>query len=338
MLLVDGEPVLSSSAGAGGSGRELVVALAGSPTLRDAADRLKALPERRISAEEDGAKRHVYVFQREYATVDPARVELVGTDEVTTCVGVVVRNNKTGMTSVSHLDFPRIVEGGLKQMLELLGDDSEPFDVHLIGGFDDASTKVVHSSGKKHIKQEGYSYPLCCKIVEVLHKSHRQFHLRSFCVLENNTTTDSFGNARPVVGGFVVETSSGVVTPACFDMNSRCPDEVVRRIRVSVSSYDPVWQGKLLETYDTQSDVFQIAPACWMPNWSDIASSLNQLSDSEVLLQCSTSPAAEPPHFVENERRIWKYLINNPDWEETFPKYKPRVFHRTSDGSWSRYS
>jgi len=135
-----------------------------------------------------------------------------------------------------------------------------------------------------------------------------------------------------------VQTSSGVVTPASFDMNSRCPDEVVRRIRVSVCSYDPTWLGRLLETYDTQCDVFRIAPACWMPDWADIASSLNQLSDSEVLMQCSTSPAAEPPHFVENERRIWKYLINNPDWGETFPKHKPRIFHRTSDGSWSRYS
>ncbi|XP_025810911.1 protein N-terminal asparagine amidohydrolase isoform X2 [Panicum hallii] len=289
MLLVDGEPVLSTSAAAasrtGAVGVELVAALAGHPGLRDAADRLKATSETRISAGREGAPRHVYVFQREYATVDPARVE-----------------------------------------------------VHLIGGFSDASTKVVRSSGKKHIKQEGYSYPLCCKIVEVLHKSQQQFHLRSFCVLENNTTTDSLGNTLPVIGGFVVQTTSGVVTPASFDMNSRCPDEVVRRIRVSVCSYDPTWQGRLLETYDTQCDVFRIAPACWMPNWADIASSLNQLSDSEVLMQCSTSPAAEPPHFVENERRIWKYLINNPDWEETFPKHKPRVFHRTSDGSWSRYS
>ncbi|WVZ79384.1 hypothetical protein U9M48_026965 [Paspalum notatum var. saurae] len=388
MLLVDGDLVLSSSGGAsrtGSSGRELVAALLGNPGLRDAADRLKATPERRISAGQEGAPRHVYVFQREYATVDPARVEvrcvewrpgfrgsieqswgirgssspglwviesvqrgrgpgvlmeleLVGTDEATTCIGVVIRNNKTGMTSVSHMDFPKIVEGGLKQMLELLGDDSAPFDVHLIGGFADGPTKVVRSSGKKHTKQEGYSYPLCCEIVEVLHKSQQQFHLRSFCVLENNTKTDSFGNALPVIGGFVVETSSGIVTPASFDMNSRCPDEVVRRIRVSVCSYDPTWQGRLLETYDTQRDVFRIAPACWMPDWADIACSLNQLSDSEVLLQCSTSPAAEPPHFVENERRIWKYLIDNPDWEETFPKHKARVFHRTSGGSWSRYS
>jgi hypothetical protein len=27
------------------------------------------------------------------------------------------------------MDFPKIVEGGIKQMLELLGDDNAPFDV-----------------------------------------------------------------------------------------------------------------------------------------------------------------------------------------------------------------
>ena len=108
MLLVDGEPVLCSSAGAasrtvrtlpalssssardsvslilrrpvcllqGAVGMELVAALAAHPGLRDAADRLKAAPETRISAGREGAPRHVYVFQREYATVDPARVEV----------------------------------------------------------------------------------------------------------------------------------------------------------------------------------------------------------------------------------------------------------------------
>jgi hypothetical protein len=33
---------------------------------------------------------------------------------------------------------------------------------------------------------------------------------------------------------FQVETSTGLVTPACFDRTSRCPDEIVRRIRVTV--------------------------------------------------------------------------------------------------------
>uniref|UniRef100_A0A0E0LDJ8 Protein N-terminal asparagine amidohydrolase n=1 Tax=Oryza punctata TaxID=4537 RepID=A0A0E0LDJ8_ORYPU len=294
MLLVNGEPVSASptsgSSRGGSGGRELVAALMGNPGLLAASERLRAEPERRISSgpeEEEAARRHVYVFQREFATVDPARVELVGTDEVTTCVGVVIRNNKTGMTSISHMDFPKIVEGGLKQMLYILPEGStanrKGIPTHYVAG-----------------------YLRCC--------------------------------ISPGSNSIFVETSSGAVSPASFEMNSRCPDEIVRRIRVSVSSYDPNWQGRLLETYDTHSDAFQIAPACWMPDWAEIASSLNQLSDSEVLLQCSTSPAAEPPHFVENERRIWRYLIENPYWQDTFPKYKPRVFHRTSDGRWSRYS
>jgi protein N-terminal asparagine amidohydrolase len=71
-----------------------------------------------------------------------------------------------------------------------------------------------------------------------------------------------------------MHTSSGLVTPASFDMASRCPDEIVRRIRVSVSSYDPNWKGKLLETYDTHADIFQIAPTCWYLSYIFLSISL----------------------------------------------------------------
>ncbi|KAK7854802.1 hypothetical protein CFP56_030626 [Quercus suber] len=57
--------------------------------------------------------------------------------------------------------------------------------------------------------------------------------------------------------------STGLVTPACFDRTSRCPDEIVRRIRVTASYEDPSWSGMLLETYDTQTDQFRIASYCW---------------------------------------------------------------------------
>ena len=55
-----------------------MAALLESPGIRHAVDRLKVAPERRISAGQEGAPKHVYVFQREYATVDPARVEVRG--------------------------------------------------------------------------------------------------------------------------------------------------------------------------------------------------------------------------------------------------------------------
>ena len=46
-----------------------MAALLESPRIRDA---------RRISAGQEAASRHVYVFQREYAMVDPVRVEVRG--------------------------------------------------------------------------------------------------------------------------------------------------------------------------------------------------------------------------------------------------------------------
>jgi Protein N-terminal asparagine amidohydrolase len=48
--------------------------------------------------------------------------------------------------------------------------------------------------------------------------------------------------------------------------------------------------------------------------WSENAFSEDQLSDEEFLLQCSTSPFAEPPHFVQCQRRLvadFKILCNN---------------------------
>lgn len=60
-----------------------------------------------------------------------------------------------------------------------------------------------------------------------------------------------------------VETSSGSISPASFDRTSRCPDEVVRRIRVTAAFEDPNWNGKLLDTYDTSTDQFVIAPCAW---------------------------------------------------------------------------
>lgn len=69
---------------------------------------------------------------------------MVGTDEATTCVGIVIRNQNSGMTSVAHLDSPDVVDIGLAQMLAFVVNQSSDvmLDVHLIGGFDDASPEV----------------------------------------------------------------------------------------------------------------------------------------------------------------------------------------------------
>lgn len=54
------------------------------------------------------------------------------------------------------------------------------------------------------MKYEGYSFPLCDKIVETLEKSNRKFEIQTLHILGNNTRQDSEGNAYPIFSGFVV--------------------------------------------------------------------------------------------------------------------------------------
>jgi Protein N-terminal asparagine amidohydrolase len=60
-----------------------------------------------------------------------------------------------------------------------------------------------------------------------------------------------------------VETRTGLVLPACFENLARSPDEIVRRILVSVSSYNLNIQGKILDIYDTRRDIFTIPCVKW---------------------------------------------------------------------------
>ncbi|KAL2330895.1 hypothetical protein Fmac_018476 [Flemingia macrophylla] len=341
MIFVGGLPFSSSSSQPGGN--DILLALLENPILLSASSSLKANLEREFSMSDESSperSKWVYIFQQEYATVDPALVDFVGTDEATTCVGLVIRNPKNGMTSVAHLDSPKIVETGVSQMLSSLVDNSleTEFDVHLIGGFEDVS--LQHANGgtvsERHVDSDGYSFPLCSKIVHTLWSREEKFNIRTICVLGHNTRRDSDGNTYPLFNGFVVETTTGIIVPAIFDRTSRCPDEIIRRIRVSASYEDANWNGKLLETYDCDTDCFIIAPCRWTIRQYHIALSLLKYSDSEILRICSTSPTAEAPDFVDNLKRQWNYLIEHPHWAETFPKKQPRVFSRSSDGRWRR--
>ncbi|KAK3010859.1 hypothetical protein RJ639_012965 [Escallonia herrerae] len=328
---------------------DMLGALMEHPILVSSSHSFRDIPEGKFSVREESSlersteSRSVYVFQREYATVDPALVEFVGTDEATTCVGIVVRNRRSGMTSVAHLDSPKVVDIGITQMLSLVLDRNSDcildvfslhLYVHIVGAFEDASPQL--GSSEIHVELDGYSLPLCTKIIETLEERGENFHIQTLHVLGHNTRWDSEGNAYPIFTGLLVETCTGSVNPARFDSTSRIPDEIVRRIRVCSSHEDPSWTGRLLETYDTQSDRFVVAPCCWTMRQFRIASILIELSDPEILLSCSTSPSAEGPNFVDSIRRKCEYLIQHPVWTDTFRSKQPRVFERTSGGGWTR--
>ncbi|XP_062077499.1 protein N-terminal asparagine amidohydrolase isoform X1 [Humulus lupulus] len=342
MIFVNGAPFDTDTSSSKENGT--LLALMNHPTLVSATKSFKAIPERKFKIpEESGPERSekckwVYLFQREYATADPALVDFIGTDEATTCVSFTIRNRKSGITSVAHMDSPNIVDNGLNQMLSSFIDhcSDDNLDVHMVGSFEDVSPDHgSDSSGSESDGNlDGYSFSLCSKIIEILIMREEKFHFQTLCVLAHNTRRDSEGNACPIFNGLAVEMSTGSVIPASFDTTSRCPDEIVRRIRVTASYEDHQWDGKLLETYNTRTDRFEIAPCRWTWRQERIARRLRDLSDSEVLHICSTSPSAEAPDFVTNERRKWEYLIQHPDWKETFPMEQPRVFERTADGDW----
>ncbi|XP_057869359.2 protein N-terminal asparagine amidohydrolase isoform X2 [Cryptomeria japonica] len=365
MIFVEGKKISEDSSMT--KGHQLVLNLLQNPILSAKTNAFKSLSEttimlpqdpKSVGSESSSSVKSVYVFQREYATVNPSAVKSVGTDEATTCVGLAISNRTTRMTSVAHFDSAERVKLGLLQMLAgvVCGEKDADLDVHLVGGFDDTRERhfnkifkiencvtnnahncdgtLIMDQYKEKLVLDGYSWPLCLKIVETLQSMPHNFHLQTFCVLNHNTLAGPKGQACPMITGFVVNTVTGNVMPASFDKSARCPDEVVRRLRVSFSFEDSTWEGRLLETYDTYSDRFVIAPCKWRPTWKYYAAELLELSDSELLLQCSTSPDAESLDFVESERRMLAYLLKNPNWTCTFPNGQPRIFTRTDKGDW----
>ncbi|KAK1401291.1 protein N-terminal asparagine amidohydrolase [Heracleum sosnowskyi] len=346
MIYVDGLPLSPhSSSSSSSQDDDALAVLMKHPTLVSVSDSFGAISERKFSASEESnversTSKAVYVFQREYATVDPAHVDLVGTDEATTCLGIVIRNRRNGMTSVTHMDSPDVVDIGFTQMLSLAlkHDVDDIFDVHLVGAFNDSSPQsTTHGTkSKKQTNLGGYSFPLCQKIIQTLEKSSINFHIQLLHVLDHNTRWDSQGNAYPIFHGFLVEPSTGLVNPASFDKTSRCPDEILRRIRLTASFEDSSCAGRLLETYDTLTDQIIISPFSWTRRQISVAFMLRHLSDSEILLSCSTSPSAEGPDFVENQRRQCEYVIEHPDFRKVFPLNQPHVFERTPNGGWRR--
>ncbi|KAL9231393.1 hypothetical protein vseg_006627 [Gypsophila vaccaria] len=338
MIFVGGVLFQNDSSDEGSSD---LVGLLEHPALVSASLSLKATPEKKFSTSEASSEeltksKLVYLFQREYATVDPTIVDWIGTDEATTCVGIAIRNRDNGITSVAHMDSPKIVEVGLSQMLSKLAAhklDAE-IDVHLIGGYEDTPPMLASQTRSRRKVEEGYSLPLCANIIEVLGKSPLKFHIQTLSVLGHNTRRDGEGIAYPIFTGLAIETMTGAITPAIFDETTRCPDEIVRRIRLSASFDDPRCKGRLLDTYDTETDRFIIAPCPWNTRMVRMASYMQQFTDSEILHTCSTSPYAEAPDFVYNQRRQWDYLIRNSDWKVVYRMGQPRVFKRDANGKW----
>ncbi|XP_026481619.1 protein N-terminal asparagine amidohydrolase-like [Ctenocephalides felis] len=108
------------------------------PVYRDTAAQLLAVPSKVV-----GPQGLLYVQQREVAATAPhdRNVNILGSDDATTCIIVVVRHSGSGAVALAHLDGAGTEEaasGMIARVQELaLGYPEGRIELQLIGGFSD---------------------------------------------------------------------------------------------------------------------------------------------------------------------------------------------------------
>ncbi|KAG9277479.1 protein N-terminal asparagine amidohydrolase [Astyanax mexicanus] len=262
-------------------------------------------------------KRLLYVQQREFAATTPAdsSVSVIGSGDATTCHLVVLRHTGSGATCLAHCDGSSTFTE-VPLLVNAVTSLSNPakegrLELHLVGGFDDDS-KTSHT--------------LSLTILAAFQKQKDEIHLETCCITDmNDVVTD--GIHRPIVYGIGVNVKTGEVFPASFPQ--RGPAEDLRSARTFTG-------GEMAEVYDSSKEQIKIGPCRWTPN-RDIAFWLSE-DDNTILQFLSTSPYAEPPHFVQHIKSTIQFLLDHPSADSLFPGGQPQLFQRSEQGEWERVS
>ncbi|KAM9793082.1 protein N-terminal asparagine amidohydrolase [Neosynchiropus ocellatus] len=257
----------------------------------------------------------LYVQQREFAATTPSDdcVSVMGSDDATTCHLVVLRHTGSGAVCLAHCDgsntwseIPLLV----KSVMSLSHSTKEGrLELHLVGGFKDDSMT---------------SLGLSLNILGAFQKQREHIHLITCCITDMNDVVEN-GTHRPVIYGIGVNVKTGVVFPASFPQKG--PAEDLRSARTFTG-------GQMTEIYDSCLGLVKVGPCKWSPNM-DIAFWLSQTDDT-ILKYLSTSPMAEPPHFVQHMKSTIRFLLEHPNAETLFPGDEPQFYQRTERGDWER--
>ncbi|XP_007543646.1 protein N-terminal asparagine amidohydrolase [Poecilia latipinna] len=260
-------------------------------------------------------KHLLYVQQREFAATTPADncVSILGSDDATTCHLVVLRHTGSGAVCLSHLDGSSTrteVQLIMKAVTSLSdGCNEGRFELHLVGGFDDDDKR---------------SHKLSLNILAAFQKQKDHIHLETCCITEMNNVVDK-GIHKPIVYGIGVNVKTGEVFPASFPHKG--PAEMLRSARTFTG-------GEMTDIYDSRHGLVRVGPCQWSPDL-EIAFWLSQ-SDATILKYLSTSPFAEPPHFVQHIKSTIQFLLSHPNSNSLFPGGQPHLYHRMESGSWER--
>ncbi|KAG8558275.1 hypothetical protein GDO81_016933 [Engystomops pustulosus] len=278
------------------------------PELEERARILKSKPPQIV-----GANGFLYVQQRELAATTPtdSSVSILGSEDATTCHIIVLRHTGSGATCLAHCDgsdSETEAEAIIQAVKSLTKTTEGRLELHIVGGFND---------------QRQLSMKLSRQLLKVFHKQAEDVHLVTFCVTDINDRKEN-GIHLPIIYGIAVNVKTGEIFNATFA--DRQPDEDLRSAYILTG-------GRMVNIYDAEAEQLSIGPYSWLP-FPNIDFWLNQ-EDKQILECFSTSPQAEPPHFVQHMKSSLRYLKDNPlPQVSVFPNGKPRSYKKKSDGQW----
>lgn len=281
-----------------------------SPQLQERARNLTSQPTQIV-----GAEGFLYVQQRELAATRPedSTISILGSEDATTCHIIVLRHTGSGATCLAHCDgsdSENEVAAIIQAVKSLTKTSEGRLELHMVGGFND---------------HRQLSLKLSRQLLKAFHKQAEDIHLVTFCVTDINDKKEN-GIHLPIIYGIAVNVKTGDVFKAKFQ--DRHPDEDLR------SAYT-LTGGQMVNIYDAEAEQLNIGPYSWLP-FPNTDFWLNQ-EDSQILDCFSTSPQAEPPHFVQHMKSSLQYLKDNPRPQvSVFPNGKPRSYKKKSDGQWER--
>ncbi|XP_061715596.1 protein N-terminal asparagine amidohydrolase isoform X1 [Cydia pomonella] len=289
--------------------------LSAHPGYRDAAAQLLAAAPRVV-----GTPGLLYVGQRELAAVVPhdKNVNIIGSDDATSCIIVVVRHSGSGAVALAHLDGSGTAEAAAAMVARVqqlaVGYPEGRLELQLVGGFTDPHR---------------YSDELFANIMLSFHRLSVEIDLTLACCCELNTALGG-GAPAPLVTGVGVDIRQGDLFPATFpDKGPELPLRGARTITGGPHS------AQVLDIYDNAVGMLRIGPFNYDP-LRGVDLWLEQ-SDDFILQHLSTTPAVEPPHFVHHIRATLKFIQQHPFPAVTvFADNRPHYYRRDEQsGCWA---
>ncbi|MBV95253.1 Protein N-terminal asparagine amidohydrolase, partial [Eschrichtius robustus] len=231
-------------------------------------------------------------------------ISILGSDDATTCHIVVLRHTGNGATCLTHCDGT-----DTKAEVPLIMNSIKSFSDHTQCG------RVAF-------------FTLCLKVASCeFDRQEDDIHLVTLCVTELNDREEN-ENHFPVIYGIAVNIKTSEIYRASFQ--DRGPEEELRAARALTG-------GPMISIYDAKTEQLRIGPYSWMP-FPHVDFWLQQ-DDKQILENLSTSPLAEPPHFVEHIRSTLMFLKKYPSPANMlFPGNKALLYKKNEDGLWEKIS